>query len=181
MFEEKTPIADNQEPESEQETVILTADEFAQVKEHILKLEKEKEELVYLLQSKQAEFENYRKRTANSTSDGMDEGVRTVMSAVLPVLDDLERALEDTQERGKAWAEGVEMIARQLKFQLHRLGLEELPSDGKFDPALHDAVMEDNAENEEDDQKILEVFKKGYKVKTRILRHSMVKIAKYKK
>ena len=171
---ESTKTAENEIPES----VTLTRDEFLQVKERIDKLEKEKESDVALLQRLQADFDNYRRRNAAIAADSLDEGERNLIKALLPVLDNFDRALAAVPEDEKtAWVDGMKLVAKQLYETLYKAGLEEIQADGKFDPDLHDAVMqEENEEKESGD--IIDVFQKGYKVKNRIIRHSMVKVAK---
>ena len=156
--------AENEIPES----VTLTRDEFKQVKERIDQLEKEKESDVALLQRLQADFDNYRRRNASIAADSLDEGERNLIKALLPVLDNFDRA---------AWVDGMKLVSKQLYETLYKAGLEEIQAEGQFDPELHDAVMQEENEDKESGE-IIDVFQKGYKVKNRIIRHSMVKVAK---
>ena len=160
------------------ESVTLTRDEFLQVKARIDTLEKEKESDVLLLQRLQADFDNYRKRNASIAADSVDEGARSLIKSLLPVLDNFDRAIAAApQEEGVAWMDGVRLVSRQLYEALQKAGLEEIPAEGQFDPELHEAVMQEEAEDVESGA-ITAVFQKGYKVKNRIIRHSMVKVAK---
>lgn len=160
------------------ESVTLTRDEFKQVKEKIDRLEKEKESDVALLQRLQADFDNYRRRNASIAADSLDEGARNLIKSLLPVLDNFDRALEAApQGENAAWVDGMKLVAKQLYETLYKAGLEEIQAEGQFDPELHNAVMQEEAENKESGE-ILAVFQKGYKVKNRIIRHSMVKVAK---
>ncbi len=166
--------AENEIPES----VTLTRDEFKQVKERIDQLEKEKESDVALLQRLQADFDNYRRRNASVVADSLDEGARNLIKSLLPVLDNLDRALDNVPEDEKtAWVEGIQLVSKQLYETLQKAGLEEIQAEGQFDPELHDAVMQEEDEEKESGE-ITAVFQKGYKVKNRIIRHSMVKVAK---
>lgn len=166
--------AENEIPES----VTLTRDEFKQVKERIDQLEKEKESDVALLQRLQADFDNYRRRNASVVADSLDEGARNLIKSLLPVLDNLDRALDNVPEDEKtAWVEGIQLVSKQLYETLEKAGLEEIEAEGRFDPELHDAVMQEEDEEKESGE-ITAVFQKGYKVKNRIIRHSMVKVAK---
>lgn len=166
--------AENEIPES----VTLTRDEFKQVKERIDQLEKEKESDVALLQRLQADFDNYRRRNASIVADSLDEGARNLIKSLLPVLDNLDRALDNVPEDEKtAWVEGIQLVSKQLYETLQKAGLEEIEAEGQFDPELHDAVMQEEDEEKESGE-ITAVFQKGYKVKNRIIRHSMVKVAK---
>ncbi len=160
------------------ESVTLTREEFLKVKERIDALEKEKAENVALLQRLQADFDNYRKRNANISCESMDEGVRCVVKALLPVLDDLERAIAAAPENQDVeWVSGVKLVRTKLLDILGKNGLEEIGAQGAFYPELHHAVLQEEAEGRESGE-IVEVLQKGYKVKNRIIRHTMVKVAK---
>ena len=153
--------------------IVLTSDEFKAVKERIDKLEADKADAVHQAQRLQAEFDNYRKRNASLAADCRDDGVRDIIKQLLPVIDNFERALQNAEDT--PFSQGVVIIARQLNELLSKCGLEEIPAEGKFDPTLHDAVMQDNAEGV-DSGVITEVLQKGYSVKGRIIRHTMVKV-----
>jgi len=159
------------------EVVTLTAEEFEQVKAHIDSLSAERDEIKQLAQRVQADFDNFRKRNATIHADSRDEGARAVIKELLPVLDNFERALEKPDGVCEGWLSGIKLVQKQLLDSLTKLGLCEIPTDGKFDPEFHDAVMQGEAEGAESGD-ILEVFQKGYKVNDRIIRHSMVKVAK---
>ena len=93
------------------------------------------------------------------------------------MLDNFDRALGNSAAVDAAWLAGIQLVHKQLMDTLAKLGMEEIDASGKFDPELHNAVMQDEAEDVESGM-ITEVFQKGYKVKNRIIRHSMVKVAK---
>ena len=163
------------EPQTEQ-MVTLTASEFEQVRAHIETLQKEKDEAVQAAQRLQAEFDNYRRRNASLRTDSIDEGTRECIKSLLPALDNFDRALEHAQTLDEAWLKGIELVQKQLLEALAAQGLKEIPSDGEFDPNLHNAVMhidDDNYGTEE----IVEVFQKGYRIGDSVVRHSMVKVA----
>ncbi len=180
---EKKPIEPNPEmngAEEElvpEETVTLKQDEFRQVKDHITKLEGERDEMKNLAQRVQADFDNFRRRNANVYADSVAEGERNVIKELLPVIDNFERALNNSENVDQNYVEGVRLVYKQLMDVLAKKGLEEIDASGKFNPELHNAVMQGESENAESGD-ILEVFQKGYKVKDRIIRHSMVKVAK---
>ena len=159
------------------ETVTLTREEFAAVKSQIDALQKEKDETIAMAQRLQADFDNYRKRNATIRADSMEEGTRELIRSLLPVLDNFDRALEHCENVDPNWLDGIKLVQKQLAGILQKNGLEELPAEGAFDAALHEAVMQEEAEGAESGT-ILAVFQKGYKVKDRIIRHSMVKVAK---
>ncbi|MEG1547855.1 MAG: nucleotide exchange factor GrpE [Clostridia bacterium] len=158
------------------ENVTLSRQEFTEVKEHIEKLQKEKDDTVILAQRLQADFDNFRKRNASVHIDSMDEGMRSLIKDMLPALDNFDRAM-DNCPADAAWTEGIKLVQRQLMDVLIKNGLEEIPSDGMFDPTLHDAVMQEEVDGLECGM-VAEVLQKGYRVNDRIIRHSMVKVAK---
>jgi molecular chaperone GrpE len=122
-----------------------------------------------------AEYENFRKRTVKEKEGIYTDACTDVLKEVLPVLDNLERALS-VEGSAEDLRIGVEMTVRQFNDAFCKLGVEELASEGEFDPNLHNAVM-----HIEDEQygtnEIVEVFQKGYKRSNKVLRHSMVKVA----
>ena len=81
------------------------------------------------------------------------------------------------EDEKTAWVDGMKLVSKQLYETLYKAGLEEIQAEGQFDPELHDAVMQEENEDKESGE-IIDVFQKGYKVKNRIIRHSMVKVAK---
>jgi molecular chaperone GrpE len=122
-----------------------------------------------------AEYDNFRKRTAKEKEGIYTDACEDVLKNILPVLDNLERAatvngsVDDIKK-------GIEMTIRQFKESLEKLQVEEVSTTEGFDPNFHNAVMhiEDNSLGE---NQIVEVFQKGYKRNSKILRHSMVKVA----
>jgi len=122
-----------------------------------------------------AEYENFRKRTVKEKEGIYTDACADVLKEVLPVLDNLERALS-VEGCGEELRTGVEMTVRLFNDAFNKLGVEELALEGGFDPNFHNAVM-----HVEDEQygpnEIVEVFQKGYKKANKVLRHSMVKVA----
>ena len=141
---------------------------------------KEKAELVELLQRRQAEFDNFRRRAEREKSEVREFAHSDSVSAILPILDDFERALK-TETVDKAYARGMELIYQRLAEALKKLGLESISTKGqKFDPHVHHAVdMVETADVEE--QTILEEYQPGYNFRGRLLRPAMVKVAVAKK
>ncbi len=122
-----------------------------------------------------AEYDNYRKRTAKEKEAIYPEAKVSVISSFLPVLDNLERALQSVGD--DPVYEGVKMISKQFVETLKSAGVEEIPALGeKFDPNFHNAVMHVDDENFGENE-IVEEFQKGYKMGERIIRYSMVKVA----
>jgi molecular chaperone GrpE len=125
----------------------------------------------------QADFENYKKRTASTRAEALAEGKREVCAAMLPVLDNLERAAQAAGEQG-AVAEGVALVLKQLRGVLESLGVCEIPACGEaFDPNLHHAVMQAEKEGAEEGT-VVDVLQKGYSMGDSVLRYAMVTVAK---
>jgi molecular chaperone GrpE len=144
------------------------------------KLKAERDNLVDRLARLQAEFENARKRAAREQQEFREYAVADAMRALLPILDSFERALQTGSERSE-FRSGVELIYKQLQDALQKLGLRPIPAKGEpFDPHLHEAIeMVDTTEAP--DHQILEELQRGYKLKDRLLRPSMVKVARNSK
>ena len=133
----------------EPESYTLTAEEFKTVQEHIQTLQKQKDETVALLQRNQADFDNFRRRNASVRADSLEEGKRECIKALLPALDNFDRALQAEGAGDESWREGVRLVHRQLMDSLQKLGLSEIEAEGKFDPNVHEAVMQEKAEGRE--------------------------------
>lgn len=139
------------------------------------KLSNEIETLKDRLMRTSAEYENFRKRTAKEKEGIYTDACEDVLKNMLPVLDNLERALTANGSVDDL-KKGIEMTIRQFNDSLGKLQVEEIATDGEFDPNLHNAVMhmDDEAYGK---NAIVEVFQKGYKRGNKVLRHSMVKVA----
>lgn len=127
-----------------------------------------------------AEFDNYRKRVERERQTLADATAASVVEDLLPVMDDLERALKADSggEGAEAYRRGVELIQRQLDEILRRRGVESIEALGAdFDPHLHQAVAYDTVEGRRDGE-VIEEFRKGYRLGDRLLRPSMVRVAK---
>lgn len=146
-------------------------------------LEEEKakaEDYLASWQRSQADFINYKRRVEQEREEVVKFANATLMLNLLPVLDDLERALENVSGKlsGMTWVEGIELIYRKLKAILESGGLSEIKAVGEvFDPNLHEAVLEVEGE----DGKVVGELQKGYKLNDRVLRPTMVKVGKGKK
>lgn len=141
---------------------------------------KQCDEYFNMLQRTAAEFDNYKKRTAKEKEALYWDAVGETTLAMLPVVDNFERAIkaaENDSATDSSFKEGMELVYRQLKEALKNLGVEEIKSVGEnFNPQLHNAVMhiEDDSYG---DSTIIEEFQKGYVLKDKVIRHSMVKVA----
>ena len=125
-----------------------------------------------------AEFDNYKKRTARELDGRYQDAKATVWGAILPAIDNLERALStDATTDASAYAQGVELIYKQIKEIMKANGIEEIEALGaEFDPEYHNAVMHIDSEEAGENQ-VVEVFSKGYKTEAKVIRHSVVKVA----
>lgn len=126
----------------------------------------------------QADFENYKKRTAKEKSEIAAYTTEGLIKKLLPVIDNLERAeaAADNEEESSSYRDGVKMVFDELVGVLKDEGLKEIEAEGKpFDPQYHHGVAVGN-EEDVDDQVILEVFQKGYLVHDKVIRPAMVKI-----
>lgn len=139
-------------------------------------LKAERDELKELLLRRQAEFDNFRKRSEREKSDFSQYAGMEVVRELLPVLDDFERALK--AEAGNAeYAKGVAMIYTRLADGLKKQGLEGIDTEGKtFDPHVHQAVERVETKDAEDNT-VLGEFQRGYFYKGKLLRPAMVRVA----
>ena len=136
----------------------------------------QRDEYLDSLRRDQADFQNFKRRNQTARADGYEDGVREAIAAMLPSIDNLERALDAADKAGvnDGLTDGVRMTLNTLLDGLKRFGFEEVPSLGEqFDPELHNAVMREAGD---EPGKILEVFQKGYRVKDKIIRYAMVKV-----
>jgi molecular chaperone GrpE len=142
------------------------------------KLEIERDTLIDRLARLQAEFENARKRTTREQQDFRDYALADAIKALLPIFDSFERALQTGPAEKSEFRGGIELIYKQLQDALLKLGLRAIPAKGEpFDPHLHEAIEMVETTDAADHQ-ILEELQRGYKLKERLLRPSMVKVAR---
>ena len=140
-------------------------------------LQAEREELLDTLQRVQAEFDNFRKRAARDQQSLVARAHERLVKELLPVLDDLERALGAAEAHEEAkLEEGVALVTRSLADVLRKEGLEEVPTEGKFDPHVHEALLSQPSEAEEGT--VIEVLQKGYRLGDRVIRPARVVISR---
>ncbi len=139
-------------------------------------LRAERDELREMLLRRQAEFDNFRKRTEKERADFMQYAGMDLVKEMLPVLDDFERALK-TECASPQYAKGVEMIHNRMYEIMKKLGLEPIAAEGTaFDPHLHQAVERVETADAEDGT-VLGEFQRGYFYKGKLLRPTMVRVA----
>jgi molecular chaperone GrpE len=173
--ENNTAVAEDSPPPSDRSTGPVEAaspihDDRAE------RLAKEKAEMQDLFQRRQAEFENFRRRSERERGELLEFAAMDTVKSLLPVLDDFERALK-VETADREYAKGMELIYQRLYEGLRKLGLEPIGSDVPlFNPHIHHAVeMVDT--KDQPDQTILEEYQRGYYFKGRLLRPAMVKVA----
>ena len=129
-----------------------------------------------------AEFENFKKRSIREKIDWMKTAAQDTMTALLPVLDDFDRAKKFSSgenDKGGGLSEGVELVYQKLYKTLNQKGLEPMESTGQvFDPELHEAISEIPAPSEDMKGKIIDTIEKGYRLNEKIIRHAKVVVGK---
>ena len=146
------------------------------VEERLAEAEAKAEEHLDDLKRLAAEFDNYRKRTARDQESLVARAAERLVKELLPVLDDLERALVAADEHEEAKLEdGVRLVHRSLADSLRREGLEEIPTEGVFDPHVHEALLSQPSDAVEGT--VIEVLQKGYRLGDRVLRPTRVVVA----
>ena len=149
--------------------------ETAALEKELEETRAQRDEYLDLVQRKQAEFANYRRRTESVRQEAYDDGRRDAIEKLLPVVDNLERALDAAGEES-ALRSGVEMVLRQTLETLTKMGVETIDPMGQpFDAELHNAVMQGTAEEGEPGT-VCQVLQKGYRLGGRVIRHAMVKV-----
>ncbi|MCI9334124.1 MAG: nucleotide exchange factor GrpE [Lachnospiraceae bacterium] len=136
------------------------------------------EELEDRVKRQMAEFENFRKRTDKEKTAMFETGARSVIEKILPVVDNFERGLATVPEedKGTPFAEGMEMIYKQLLTELEKMEVKPIPAVGEeFDPNFHNAVMQVESEEYESGV-IAQELQKGYTYRDSVVRHSMVAV-----
>ena len=139
-------------------------------------LQQERDELLDTLQRVQADFDNYRKRAQRDQESLVARAHERLVKELLPVLDDLERALAHAEAHEEAKLEdGVALVARSFADVLRKEGLEEVETEGKFDPHVHEALL--SQPSSEDEGNVIEVLQKGYRLGDRVLRPARVVVS----
>src|SRR6266511_1392743 len=148
----------------------------AGLEERLAALEAERDEYLNDLKRVAADFENYRKRAARDQESLVARAHERLVKELLPVLDDLERALAAAEEHEEAkLEEGVRLVHRELKAALEREGLAEIETDGRFDPHVHEALL--SQPSDADEGSVIDVIQKGYRLGDRVLRPARVVVA----
>lgn len=173
---EKENEMKNDEKENKEEVKTEIEENKAEVIDEKDKIKEEIDEMNDRYKRLLAEFENYKKRTQKDKEGLKDLLVSDIMTSILPVIDNLEKAVK-VQTEDKAYQDGVKMVLKQLQDVLLYNGVKEIETVGKkFDPELHEAVSHVTDEKHGENV-IIEEFRKGYRIGNRVIRHSMVIVA----
>jgi len=155
---------------------VPTPTDDTELEERIAEVERERDEYLNDLKRVAADFENYRKRVARDQEGLVARAHERLVKELLPVLDDLERALEAAAQHEEAkLEEGVRLVHRELVEALAREGLVEVETDGQFDPHVHEALLSQPSDQE--DGSVIEVLQKGYRLGDRVLRPARVVVS----
>lgn len=169
-FQEKADTA----AESAEQT--RSAEDLRQAE--LKKLRDERDNLFDRLARLQAEFDNYRKRSAKENADYREYAVAEAVRPLLPVVDNLTLALKNASASPEDFRKGVELIYKQLQSALERINVQRVSAQGEqFDPRVHEAI-EVVESDQVPDHHVLEELQPGYRIKERLLRPAMVRVAK---
>jgi molecular chaperone GrpE len=142
--------------------------------DELARAQAERDEYLALAQRVQADFENYRKRALRDQERLVAHAHERLVRDLLPVLDDLERALEAAgRHEEAALVDGVRLVQQSLRAALEKEGLSEIPTDGPFDPHVHEAMLSRPADDAEPGL-VLEVVQRGYRLGDRVVRPARV-------
>ena len=176
-LEHELPPADGDEDPSTAAAAGAAAGEASGPAAELQRLKAERDSLLDRLARAQAEFENARRRATKEQQDFRDYAAADAVKSLLPVIDSFERALQVKSEPAD-FRSGVELIYKQLQDALAKLGVRAIPAKGEpFDPHVHEAI-EMVETSDAADHEVLEELQRGYKIKDRLLRPAMVKVAK---
>ena len=150
--------------------------EGGDAEERVAALEAERDEAVETMKRVAADFDNFRKRVAREREELSANANERLVKELLPILDDLERALEAAAQHEEAQLEeGVRLVHRSLASLLERQGVAQIETDGQFDPHVHEALLSQPSEAEEGS--VIDVVQKGYTLGDRVVRPARVVVA----
>ena len=172
---EENQNTDNKAEEGDNNTD--AADKKAEEVDPLTKAQQEVEELKKQLLYKTAEFENYRKRTLKEKAELILNGGEKTVAAILPILDDFERAIADKSEDPKAIKEGVQMIFNKFVKTLEGLGVKMIETNDKdFDVDFHEAIAMVPGMGDDKKGKIIDCVQTGYTMNDKVIRHAKVAV-----
>lgn len=169
-----------QSADENEESQIGNVESRAQHVSEAEKLRAERDALIDRLARTQADFDNARKRAAKEQADFRDYALADTIKNLIPVLDSFDRALKTSPEKSEFHL-GIELIHRQLQDALAKIGVQPISAAGQqFDPRYHEAIEMVDTENAKDNE-VIEELQRGYKLKDRLLRPAMVRVARNSK
>ena len=178
-LEHELPAAE--ETSEEQAQAPAAGEDLSSLRGELEKAQAERNLLLDRMARLQAEFDNARKRSAREQQEYKDFALTDALKNLLPILDSFDRALQTKVQKPEDFRAGVELIRKQFQDALEKLGLRPVPAKGEpFDPRLHEAIeMVDS--HTVPDQHVVDELQRGYKLKDRLLRPSMVRVARNSK
>src|SRR3954463_5465398 len=183
--EQTVQTADDQQNGTHESLPPADAQELAQesqggvARQEYERVSQERDALLDRLARLQAEFENYRKRNAREQAEFRDYAVADALKNFIPVLDNFDLALrsQKSEAADPALRSGIELIRKQMEDALAKLGVQVVPAQGStFDPRMHEAI-EMVESNDHADHEVIDELQRGYKLKDRLLRPAMVRVA----
>ncbi len=175
VVEEKVETAENSENQNKVEEKVEKPKRKSKTQAEMQRLVEENEKLQNYAQRMKADMENIKKRNENIARDMYNDGKQDAILVFLPVVDNIERAMELDMPDGIK--DGLSKVKKQIETIFERMNITEIESLGKeFDPNLHNALMQ--IDDEANSGKCVQVYEKGYKIKDKILRHASVVVAK---
>lgn len=170
-------MAKKEKAQDTQETVEQVDERVSELEQNIQKKDEEISELNDKYMRLVAEYDNYKKRTVKEKEALYTSSVCDIVKELLPVVDNLERAMNSFEDKESEHYKGFEMVLRQTNEIFTKIGVEEIKAEGEtFNPDLHNAVMHIDDENFGENV-VAEQFQKGYTYKDKVIRYSMVKVA----
>ncbi len=179
-LEHELPAADPNDGFDEKQSATATAEAQGADAAELTRVRAERDNLLDRLARLQAEFDNSRKRAAKENADYRDYALSDAARNLLPVVDSFELALKNAETKPEDLRKGMELIRKQLHDALQKMNVQRVPAEGQpFDPRVHEAIVMVES-NDVPDHHVLQELQPGYKIKERLLRPAMVRVAKNK-
>jgi molecular chaperone GrpE len=161
---------------SEEEAVATEESAETRLADDLIRLQGERDEMRALAQQIQADFENYKKQMLRRQTEHLERATEGLVEQLLPVLDSFELAMSALAEADESVRKGVELVYAELLAVLEKAGLERIEAAGQpFDPNEHEAVLHEDGDG---DPVVTDIMRTGYRLKGRVLRPAMVKVAR---
>ena len=176
MAEKENNLKEKEENKGTKQEKNQNEKENTQAKNELQQKQQELDDITDRYKRVLAEFENYKKRSQRERENLYNMVLSDVVEAILPILDNLENAVK-VETKDEEYKKGIELVLKQFQDTLKAKGVEEIKAVGEiFDPELHEAVssVQDDTKQEKE---IVQEYRKGYKIGTKVIRHSMVVVA----